>query len=90
MKQLLSLILALCLVHLALTASTPQEEVTSNYDRSGSNHYAYPIPVDMAVPTLTDAPAGYEPFYMSHYGFCPIGNSKSRPARSGHGIRATD
>ncbi len=68
MKPIFSLILALCLVHLALTAATPQDEVTSNYNRSGSNHYAYPIPADMAPPALTAAPAGYEAFYMSHYG----------------------
>ncbi|MBR6283080.1 MAG: histidine acid phosphatase [Muribaculaceae bacterium] len=49
-------------------AVTPQEEVTSNYNRSGSNHYAYPIPADQLPPQLTSAPAGYEAFYMSHYG----------------------
>ena len=57
---------------LALTVygqtSTPQEEVTNNYFRSASNHYAYPIPHDMAPPALTAAPAGYEAFYMDHYG----------------------
>ena len=69
MRKFFFSILACCLtlVVCAQTAS-PQEEVTNNYNRSASNHYAYPIPADMAAPGLTAAPAGYEPFYMSHYG----------------------
>lgn len=60
-----------CILHFALCmmqAANPQVEVIANYDRTGSNHYAYPIPDDMAVPTLTAAPAGYEPFLIEHYG----------------------
>ena len=69
MKRLFFLLSAWCLVmHCAWGVTPPQEAVTSNYNRSGSNHYAYPIPVDQPVPALTAAPAGYEPFYMSHYG----------------------
>ena len=67
MRHLFITIIACLLAGTAL-ALTPQEEVTNNYFRSASNHYAYPIPADMAVPALTAAPAGYEPFYMSHYG----------------------
>lgn len=61
-------IFGLLTLFVTLQAATPQEEVTSNYNRSGSNHYAYPIPADMPVPELSAAPAGYEAFYMSHYG----------------------
>lgn len=67
-KTFLTLIFGLVCGVLALPAGNPQEEVTSNYHRSGSNHYAYPIPADMAAPALTAAPAGYEAFYMAHYG----------------------
>ena len=66
-KRLLHCALLLLLQVWSL-AATPQEEVTSNYHRSGSNHYAYPIGVDQPVPALSAAPAGYEAFYMSHYG----------------------
>ena len=70
MKPLFSILATLTLLAAFSTAQavTPQEEVTSNYNRSASNHYAYPIPADMAAPELTPAPAGYEPFYMAHYG----------------------
>ncbi|MBO7609596.1 MAG: histidine-type phosphatase [Muribaculaceae bacterium] len=69
MKKLsLLAIFGILSVFMAVNAATPQEEVTSNYNRSGSNHYAYPIPVDIPVPELSAAPAGYEAFYMSHYG----------------------
>lgn len=52
----------------ALWATNPQIEIISNYNRCGSNHYAYPIPYDMSAPVLTEAPAGYEAFYIDHYG----------------------
>ena len=70
MKKLFSILTIVGFVTAFVTmhAATPQEEVTSNYNRSASNHYAYPIPADMPVPELTPAPPGYEPFYMSHYG----------------------
>ena len=51
-----------------MTATTPREQVISNFDRSASNHYAYPYGTDVNVPSLTAAPAGYEPFYIDHYG----------------------
>ena len=67
-KTIFTLIFGLLSVMLFAQGAPAQEEVTSNYHRSGSNHYAYPIPADMAAPALSAAPAGYEPFYMSHYG----------------------
>ena len=69
MKRLISLLLAAWTLTAALAQNTlAQEQVTANYRRSASNHYAYPIPGDMAAPRLTPAPAGYEPFYIDHYG----------------------
>lgn len=48
-------------------AANPQAEILINKNRSASNHYNYPYPRE-ALPTLTAAPAGYEPFYIDHYG----------------------
>lgn len=68
MKRITLYILLLASAWMALSAATPREQVLGNFDRSGSNHYAYPIGIDVPVPALTDAPAGYEPFYIDHYG----------------------
>ena len=68
-NKIASMVLAMAIAGISLTwAATPQEEVTNNYRRSASNHYAYPIPGDMDAPVLTAAPAGYEAFYIDHYG----------------------
>ena len=72
MKRLI-ISITLCVVHYALCmaqlqAVNPQVDVIANYDRSGSNHYAYPIPGDMPAPKLTRSPAGYRPFLIEHYG----------------------
>ena len=53
---------------LSLNATTPRTRIINNFDRSASNHYAYPYGTDAKVPTLSAAPAGYEPFYIDHYG----------------------
>lgn len=88
MKKYFSIFALFSLLTLTVIAqtATPQEEVTSNYNRSGSNHYAYPIPADKPVPQLTAAPAGYEAFYMSHYGrhgsrWLTSGNTYERPVK---------
>lgn len=44
-----------------------QQQLIANHNRSGSNHYAYPYPAQ-PLPQLTPAPAGYEPFFINHYG----------------------
>ena len=44
-----------------------ERQLAANHNRSGSNHYAYPFPAQ-PLPQLTPAPAGYEPFFMNHYG----------------------
>ena len=63
-----TLYIVLALACLSLNATTPRKQVISNFDRSASNHYAYPYGTDLKVPSLTAAPAGYEPFYIDHYG----------------------
>ena len=67
MKHLISFVI-LALVGLTLSATTPRKQVINNFDRSASNHYAYPYGNDVDIPDLTPAPAGYEPFYIDHYG----------------------
>ena len=53
---------------LSLSAVTPRTQVIANFDRSASNHYAYPNGIDVPLPVLTASPAGYEPFFIDHYG----------------------
>lgn len=58
MKQylLIPLCLLWALSAVSQTAPTPEQ--------AGSIYYAYPAPPEVSTP----APAGYEPFYISHYG----------------------
>ncbi len=67
MKHITLFIIAIAAC-LALNATNPRKQVISNFDRSASNHYAYPYGTDVDVPELTAAPAGYEPFHIDHYG----------------------
>ncbi len=53
---------------LGLWAGTPREQIAEIPGRAGSNHFAYPYPDELALPALTPAPQGYEPFYINHYG----------------------
>ncbi len=39
-------------------------EITKDFRKMGSNYYTYPTP----TAKYTKAPAGYKPFYLSHYG----------------------
>jgi len=64
----ITLYLLMAIACLSINATTPQVQVKANFDRSGSNHYAYPFGTDVNVPKLTSAPVGYEPFYIDHYG----------------------
>ena len=61
-------ILIAALACLSLNATTPRKQVIANFDRSASNHYAYPYGTDVKLPSLSPAPQGYEPFYIDHYG----------------------
>ncbi len=61
-KQILTLFLAF---GVGMTfAQTAREEIHENIRRTASNYLAYIEPTT----TLTKAPTGYEPFYLSHYG----------------------
>lgn len=56
----------LCIVSaLTITAQTAKEDIKKDVRVSASNHYAYPSPSQQS---LTPAPKGYKPFYISHYG----------------------
>ena len=59
------LILMLLLITVGAAAQTSRKELYKDIDRAGANYFAYPGPSQKA---LTPAPAGYEPFYISHHG----------------------
>ena len=59
------LLSALLLLSVGAAAQTSKKEMFKDLGRTGSNYFAYPGPSQQA---LTPAPAGYEPFYISHYG----------------------
>ena len=65
-KLLIALSIILCPLSISMAlAQTSKKEIFNDIYRTGSNYFAYPGP--KAKP-LTKAPAGYEPFYISHYG----------------------
>lgn len=64
MKRLISYIIVALVATTAL-AGTPQEEIASLLRLSASNHTTY---LDENLPQLTPAPAGYEAFFIDHYG----------------------
>ena len=68
MKRIAIIIIMAALVGLTVGAVNPRKQVLGNFDRSASNHYAYPYGTDVKVPELSAAPSGYEPFYIDHYG----------------------
>ena len=53
------------LIGLACMIANP---VFAQYEKWGGVYYAYPIETGTDKPQLQSAPAGYEPFYISHYG----------------------
>ena len=55
----------LLLITVGAAAQTSQKEMYRDLNRTGANYFIYPGPTQKA---LTPAPAGYEPFYISHYG----------------------
>ncbi|MGI6242540.1 MAG: histidine-type phosphatase [Prevotella sp.] len=63
MKKIL-IVSAAIVFALSACAQQSQLEIRTNIDLAGSNYVAYPGPHK----TLTDAPKGYEPYYISHYG----------------------
>ena len=67
MRQFTLIIIAV-IACMTLNAATPRKQIIGNFDRSASNHYAYPFGTDADIPQLTPTPAGYEPFFIDHYG----------------------
>ena len=63
-KRFLTL-LSIFLVAVVTMAQLPKDEISADPRLSGSNHLAYPGPLQSR---LTPAPKGYRPFYISHYG----------------------
>ena len=59
------LIPLLLLLTVGAAAQTTQKELYKDLNRAGCNYYPYPGP---SQKVLTPAPAGYEPFYISHFG----------------------
>lgn len=59
----ISFLIFLCCLALGMSAQTAQEEIFADIHRSAANHYAYPEPAFVH----TAPPAGYKPFYLSHY-----------------------
>ena len=55
----------LIFLSVAAGAQTSKRAMFKDINRTGSNYFAYPGPFQKV---LTPAPAGYEPFYISHYG----------------------
>jgi hypothetical protein len=64
MKKFASFMLVLCFA-LTLNAQQARKDLKINRCMSASNYYDYPGPRQK---TYTPAPAGYKPFYLSHYG----------------------
>ena len=64
----ITLIIIAVITCLTMNAATPRKQIIGNFDRSASNHYAYPFGTDVDIPKLTPAPEGYEPFHIDHYG----------------------
>lgn len=57
--------LLLLLLSVGASAQISRKEIYDNLNIAGVNYYIYPGP---SQKVLTPAPAGYEPFYISHFG----------------------
>ncbi len=67
MKRTIVVLLLTAFCTTTSAAQTPQEDIEKNNKLSASNHVAYGQVVDTTV-QLSLPPAGYEPFYIDHYG----------------------
>lgn len=63
MKKIFAFLLVAAVAGFAQTDSA-KAEIIKDWHKMGSNYYAYPTP----KAKYTKAPAGYKPFYLSHYG----------------------
>ena len=66
-RVFISLIMCVAAIGAMAQPQLAQQQLVANHNRSASNHYAYPYPAEQP-PQLTPAPAGYEPFFINHYG----------------------
>ena len=66
MKRIL-LICAAVAMCASVWAQTARETIALHPNFCAINHVAYPYS-ELNLPSLTAAPAGYEPFYIAHYG----------------------
>ena len=66
-KIFLYLLISIVSIAAMAQSEIAQQQIAANPNRSGSNHYAYPYPAQ-ELPKLTPAPAGYQPFFINHYG----------------------
>ena len=64
MKHIKLALLCLLLLGWTAGAQTSREELLSHMELTAGNYANYPVPTGHVTP----APAGYEPFYISHYG----------------------
>ena len=64
MKRFGLALLGLLVLGWTAGAQTSREELLSHMELTAGNYANYPVPTGH----LTPAPAGYEPFYISHYG----------------------
>ncbi len=64
-KVVLSFLITYHFSLITCSAQTSRKEMFKDINRTGSNYFAYPGPT---AKKLTKAPAGYVPFYISHYG----------------------
>ena len=64
MKRIVFLFAVVLVGWMCLTAGV-REELKANPKLSANNYQAYP---DKALPAIPTAPAGYEPFFINHYG----------------------
>lgn len=61
------LLVVLLLPTTLLAQTTARDEIAADLAVCGNSYLAYPVPAK-GIPTLTPAPRGYRPFYISHYG----------------------
>ena len=64
MRRYLSLVTILLLTGFAITAGV-RDDFKADPKLSANNYQAYPVD---GFPAITAAPAGYEPFFINHYG----------------------
>lgn len=64
MKRIISILWIACL-SMMMAAQTPKQDIKKDFRFSGGSFMNYPGPTQQ---TLTPAPKGKKPFYISHYG----------------------